>query len=45
MFLGIRVAQIVSVLMVIVGIIIIVKQSKKPTLEELYNTPEEEIKF
>lgn len=45
MFLGIRVAQIVSVLMVIVGIIIIIKQSKKPTLEELYNTPEEEIKF
>lgn len=45
MIMDFRVAQIISVIMVIVGVFIFIKQRKKPVLDELYNTPEEEIKF
>jgi phosphatidylglycerol:prolipoprotein diacylglycerol transferase len=45
MLLNIKVAQVVSVIMVIVGLSIIFTQSKKPKLEELYNTAEEDIRF
>ena len=34
---SLRIAQVVSILMVLVGIIIIIIQSRKPKLEELYN--------
>lgn len=41
-----KIARIVSVLMVIVGIVIIIIQSRKPKLDELYNSKEtEEIRF
>ena len=45
MLLNIKVAQVVSVIMVIVGLSVIFTQSKKPKLEELYNTAEEDIRF
>ena len=45
MLLNIKVAQVVSIIMVIVGLSIIFTQSKKPKLEELYNTAEEDIRF
>ena len=37
MLLNIKVAQLVSILMIIVGIAIIIIQNRKPKLEELYN--------
>ncbi|MGM9877591.1 MAG: prolipoprotein diacylglyceryl transferase [Bacilli bacterium] len=40
-----KVAQIVSVIMVFVGIYIIISQHQKPKLEDLYNRYDEEIKF
>ena len=41
MFFNIKMAQLVSVIMVIVGAYITSVQSKKPTLEELYNTTDD----
>ena len=40
-----KVAQIVSVIMVFVGIYIIISQHQKPKLEDLYNRYDEEIRF
>ena len=45
MFFNIKVAQIVSVIMILVGIIIIIKQQRKPRLDELYNRDYEDIQF
>jgi hypothetical protein len=43
---NIKVAIVISILMVIVGIIIESIQSRKPKLDELYNTQEtEELRF
>lgn len=43
MFKGFKVAQFVSIALFIIGIIIILFQSKKPKLDELYNNREEKI--
>ena len=41
-----RVAQIVSVLMIVIGFIVMLIQSKKPRLDELYNSKDvDEVKF
>lgn len=40
MFMNLKIAQIMSIALVIVGIIIIVMQSKKPKLQDLYNSKE-----
>ena len=45
MLFNIKVAQIVSVLMVLAGIVIIIKQRRKPLLDELYNKQYEDIQF
>ena len=45
MFLDFKVAQIVSVLMVLTGIIIIIVKHKKPKLDDIYNKIEDEIVF
>ena len=41
MFVNIKMAQLISVVMVIIGAYITSVQSKKPTLEELYNTTDD----
>ena len=40
-----KIAQIVSIVMVVAGIIIFIIQQRKPILDGLYNKPEEEIRF
>ncbi len=45
MLANIKVAQFVSVLMLIIGFYLIAVQTRKPKLDELYNTFEEEIKW
>ena len=45
MFMNIKVAQIISVIMVLAGLIILIKQKRKPMLDELYNRSSEEIQF
>ena len=40
-----KIAQVVSVIMIVIGLIIQFIQSRKPKLDELYNKQEEEIKF
>ena len=45
MFMNFKMAQIVSVIMFITGLVIISNQAKKPKLEGLYNTVEKEINF
>ncbi len=42
---SVRIAQVVSVLMFVIGLIIQFIQSRKPKLDELYNKQEEEIRF
>lgn len=42
---NIKVAQIVSILMVISGIILFIIKQRKPILEDLYNRPSEDIVF
>lgn len=42
---NIKVAQLASILMVVAGIIILIVQSRKPVLEELYNKREEDMRF
>lgn len=42
---NVRVAQVVSVLMFVIGLIVQFIQSRKPKLDELYNKQEEEIRF
>jgi phosphatidylglycerol:prolipoprotein diacylglycerol transferase len=41
MFMGFRVAQIVSMILFVIGLVIVLIQSRKPKLEELYNNEEE----
>ena len=45
MFFDIKIAQLVSVIMIIAGIYLIAIQARKPKLEELYNTFDDDIKF
>ena len=45
MIADIKVAQVVSVIMVIVGVVIFVIQHKKPVLDELYNKKDDDIRF
>ena len=45
MIADIKVAQIISVLMIIAGVYIFVMQHKKPVLDELYNKKDEDIRF
>ena len=45
MFINIKVAQIISVIMVLAGLIILIKQKRKPMLDELYNRSSEDIQF
>lgn len=45
MFGSFKVAQIVSVIMILVGLYIIIVQFRKPKLDELYNRKEENIRF
>lgn len=40
-----RIAQVVSILMFVIGLIVQFIQSRKPKLDELYNKQEEEIRF
>ena len=42
---NIRIAQVVSIAMFVIGLIIQFIQSRKPKLDELYNKQEEEIRF
>ena len=42
---GFKVARIVSVIMVIIGIIIELIESRKPKLDDLYNNLNEDIRF
>ena len=42
---GIKVAQLVSIIMIIIGIVIIVRQKRKPKLDDLYQQRDEDIKF
>ena len=41
MFMGFKAAQIVSIIMILVGIIILIIQIRKPKLEDLYDKIEE----
>jgi len=46
MFGNIKIAQVISVLFVLIGVVVILIQSRKPKLDDLYNTNEiEEIKY
>lgn len=42
---NVRIAQVISILMFVIGLIIQFIQSRKPKLDELYNKQEEEIRF
>ncbi len=45
MLFNIKIAQLVSVIMIIFGFYLIAVQARKPKLDELYNTFDEEIKY
>jgi len=45
MFINIKVAQLVSVLMIIFGFYFIAVQARKPKLDELYNSFDEDVKY
>ena len=45
MFMDLKVAQIVSVIMILTGIIIIIKKHRKPKLDDLYNKIDESMIF
>ena len=40
-----KIAQVVSVVMIFVGLYILVSQKQKPKLEDLYNKYDQEIRF
>lgn len=42
---NVKIAQVVSILMFVIGLIVQFIQSRKPKLDELYNKQEEEIRF
>ena len=42
---SLKIAQVVSICMVVFGVILFVLKQRKPILEDLYNRPSEEIKF
>lgn len=42
---SVRIAQVVSILMFVIGLIVQFIQSRKPKLDELYNKQEEEVRF
>ncbi|MBQ7790550.1 MAG: prolipoprotein diacylglyceryl transferase [Bacilli bacterium] len=42
---SLKIAQVVSICMVVLGVIIFILKQRKPILEDLYNRPSEEIKF
>ena len=45
MLFNIKIAQAVSIIMIIVGLYIIFNQMRKPKLDDLYNTIEKEINY